>query len=108
VWQAYEDRVKALMADINTHPVAPPQNQTVLQEVDQTVDIARDRLTAMEDITVAAKAFYAKLSNEQKTIADQRLAGTLTQLYSEGGPIREGMPGGFRSPPSASQQPKSQ
>ncbi len=106
VWQAYEDKVNALMADMNTRPVAPPENQTALQKVDQTVDIARDRLTAMEDIAVAAKALYAMLSNEQKTIADQRLAGTLPQFYSEGGPIGGGVPGGFRPRPSAPPQPQ--
>gem|GEM_PF-3677032 len=90
MWQAYEDRVNALMADTNTRLVAPPENQTALQKVDQTVDIARDRLTAMEDIAVAVKALYAMLSNEQNTIADQRLIGTLPQFYSEGGPIRGG------------------
>jgi len=107
-WQAYEDRLRALMADMSTRPAAPPENQTALQKIDRTVDIARDRLTAMEDIAVAAKALYAKLSSEQKTVADKRLAGTLPQFYSEGGPVRGGMPGagGFRPRPSVPPQPQ--
>jgi len=107
LWQAYEDKVRALMTDMNAPPGAPPENQDALQKIDRQVDTARDRLTAMEDIALAAKALYSKLTPEQKTLADQRLAGTLPQLYpagSEGGPFAGRMRGGFRSrPPPQSQ-----
>jgi len=102
LWQGYEDRVKALMTDMNARPTPSPDNQTALQKVDQQVNIVRDRLTAMEDIGIAAKTLYAKLTDEQKAIADQRLAGTLPQPYppgAEGSPPAGGMRGGFRRHP---------
>jgi hypothetical protein len=34
----------------------------VLQRVDRVVDVARDRLTAVEDIAISAKALYAQLA----------------------------------------------
>ena len=105
VWQEYEDRVRALMADMSVRP-ASPENQTALQKVDQAVNTARDRLTAMEDIAVAAKALYAKLDNAQKAVADQRLAGTLPQLSESGSPT-DGVPGRrFRSRGSPPLQPQ--
>jgi len=110
-WQAYEDKVRALMTDINAHPAAPPENQTALQKIDQQVNTARDRLTAMEDIAVAAKSLYAGLNSEQKTVADQRLAGTLPQLYSAdagGAPPMGGMRGGFRQRQRPSAPPQLQ
>ena len=49
---------------------------------------AQNRATAIEDITAAAKALYAMLSPEQKSVADARLANvTLMAIspQSEGG-----------------------
>jgi hypothetical protein len=48
-----------------------------LARIDQTVDVARNRLTALEDIASAAKALYARLTPEQQSLADARLATTL-------------------------------
>jgi hypothetical protein len=44
------------------------------QRLDHLGDIARDRLTAIEDIVDAGKQLYATLSPGQQTVADRRMA----------------------------------
>jgi len=51
---------------------------TLLQRLDRTVDLARNRLTAVEDIALAAKSLYAMLTEEQQKIADPRLANIIS------------------------------
>jgi len=48
------------------------------QRIDRAVDVARDRLTAVEDIALAAKALYANLTPPQREAADPRLANLIT------------------------------
>lgn len=48
-----------------------------LAQIDRTVDLARNRLTALEDIASAAKTLYGALTAEQKKIADSRLASLI-------------------------------
>jgi hypothetical protein len=76
-WGAYVDRLRALESDVARERRHSAQ-MGVLQRIDRTVDVARDRLTAVEDIAVAAKAFYARLTPEQQEIADPRLANLIT------------------------------
>jgi len=75
-WGNYVDRIRALSDD-----VVRERKQTaqlgVVQRIDHAVDIARDRLTAVEDIALAAKALYAKLTPEQRETADPRLANII-------------------------------
>ena len=75
-WQSYADKVKALASDISRgrgrRQLAMQPN--TLQQIDQAVDVARNRLTALEDIASAAKALYAALSPQQRSVADPRLA----------------------------------
>ena len=75
-WDAYARNVEALASD-----VARERNRTkevmqmkVLQRLDHAVDVARNRLTAVEDIAAAAKKLYAGLTPEQQSMADPRLA----------------------------------
>lgn len=57
---------------------APEMRQlTALQRIQRRVDTTRNHLTALEDIESAARALYAQLSAEQKTIADVRLASLI-------------------------------
>lgn len=76
-WQAYADRIRALAGD-----VARERRQAlslgVLQRIDRAVDVARDRLTAVEDIALAAKALYGQLTPPQQEIANPRLANLIT------------------------------
>ena len=88
VWQVYENKVVDLLDDLS-RGVTQPQGGNALKQIDSRVDVVRNRLTAMEDIAEAANKLYASLSDEQKSVADRTLAGTLPALYSgTGGPGR--------------------
>jgi len=80
-WDAYESRVRALAADLKraraAHAKESERQETAPQRIDRLVDIARDRLAALEDIADAANALYAGFTPEQKAIADARLASVV-------------------------------
>jgi len=85
VWNAYAERVDALMADQfgrRTPPPAAAEHENALRQIDRKVDVRRNRLAAMEDVADAAKALYAKLTPEQQAIADRVLPPTVPALYS--------------------------
>ncbi len=86
VWQVYENKVVDLLEDLS-RGANQPQGGNALKQIDSRVDVVRNRLTAMEEIAEAANKLYASLSDEQKTMADRTLAGTLPALYS-GAPAR--------------------
>lgn len=79
LWDAYADKVSALAADISRERgrLRATLQLNSLQRIDQAVDVARNRLTALEEIASAAKALYGRLAPEQQSIADARLATTL-------------------------------
>jgi hypothetical protein len=81
VWQAYENRVVGLLDDLSRGVNQPPGGNA-LKQIDSRIDVVRNRLTAMEDIAEAANKLYVSLSDEQKSMADRMLAGTLPALYS--------------------------
>lgn len=90
-WKAYADKVSALAADISRERgrLRATLQMKALQRIDQSVDVARNRLTALEDIASAAKALYARLTPEQQSLADARLA---TALPTSPGPGSAGAP----------------
>jgi hypothetical protein len=81
-WEAYTGKLRALAGDISRSrsqmPVGPETN--VLQRLDRSVDAARNRLAAMEEVSDAARALFAALAPEQKTAADPRLATLVLSL----------------------------
>lgn len=87
-WDAYAASVGALVGDVARFE-ADPISATSLQRVDRRVDRARDRYTAMENVSDAMRRLYATFSDEQRSIADRMLAGTLPSLY-EGNPFGGG------------------
>jgi periplasmic protein CpxP/Spy len=95
-WQRYADRVKALASDIARERGRSElaEKQTVVQQIDHAVDIARNRLTALEDIAAAAKSLYGTLAPEQQTRADPRLANIVMSLA---GSQQWGQPPGMSS-----------
>ena len=102
LWEAYQASVGGLMADQIKREIYAPSPRSALQQIDGKVDMARNRLAAMEDIAERAAALYRSLDNEQKKIADQRLAGTVPALYA--GPVCQGdagRPGGEGGGPGA-------
>jgi len=76
LWDAYADKVRALALDIARERARAEEisKTPALKRIDHDVDVAQNRLTALEDIQGAAKALYAKLSPEQQRAADPRLA----------------------------------
>jgi hypothetical protein len=85
-WDAYARNVEALASDLarergRTKEVMRMQ---VLQRLDHAVDVARDRLTAVEDIAAAAKKLYAGLTPEQQSVADPRLATAIAAAADSG------------------------
>ncbi len=74
-WLNYRDRVLKLAEDAQrTARSALGGDLPAPQRLDRLSDIARDRLTAIEDIVDAGKQLYATLTPGQQTVADRRLA----------------------------------
>ncbi len=81
LWDAYVEKVSALMADQMKLPPVRAK-QTAMQQIAQKVDTVRNRLTAMEETQEAASKLYGALDENQKKTADQMLPGTVPALYS--------------------------
>jgi hypothetical protein len=91
-WQACEEKIIAYAADIGreqTRGLPGDASLSSLQQIDHTVDIARNRLTALEDIASAAKTLYGTLTAQQKSVIDPRLANIVSSIS---GPARGGTP----------------
>lgn len=93
LWDAYVEKISALMADQMKLPTYRPK-QTATQQIADKVDTVRNRLTAMEEIQEAASRLYGSLDESQRKTADQMLPGTLPALYSGLGSAGGGGPGG--------------
>lgn len=78
-WKGFADKVLALAADLSRERGRIPATLQMnsMQRIDQSVDLARNRLTALEEIALAAKFLYGQLQPGQQAIADARLATTL-------------------------------
>lgn len=83
LWDAYQEKVGALMADqMKLQPYRAAARQNALRQIEQKIDVVRNRLAAMEDIQEAAGRLYMALDDKQKASADQLLARTVPALYS--------------------------
>ena len=96
-WDAYARNLEALASDVARERSRTKEvmQMKVLQRLDHIVDVARNRLTAVEDITAAAKKLYAGLTPEQQSIADPRLATAIAAAAASGSAspgIRPGTP----------------
>jgi hypothetical protein len=89
-WQSFADKVRAYAGDLARERTRLTVSSSALglQHIDHAVDIARNRLTALEEISAAAKALYASLSPEQKTLADTRIVSIVAPR-----PFTAGAPG---------------
>jgi hypothetical protein len=80
-WLAYRERVLKMAEDAQrTARTALGGEMAAPKRLDQLADIARDRLTAIEDIGDAGKHLYAMLTPAQKLVADRRMAAPLMAL----------------------------
>lgn len=82
VWDVYQGRVSTLMSDLLRPAGTTIGSSNALQQIGTTVDVARDRLTALEDMADAATVLYASLDQRQRVVADRRLALTVPTRYS--------------------------
>src|SRR3954471_17052322 len=82
LWEAYLGKVRALGNDVVRERTQQPSGRTVTQQIDRIVDVARNRLAALEDIAQAGKDLYAKLTSDQQPLANPRLANLMTMPLS--------------------------
>jgi hypothetical protein len=80
-WLAYRERVLKMAEDAQrTARAALGGEMAAPKRLDQLADVARDRLTAIEDIVDAGKNLYAILTPAQKLVADRRMAAPVMAL----------------------------
>jgi hypothetical protein len=90
-WQSYADKVMALAVDAARERERGPlggASMSSVQQLDRAVDVARNRMTALEEIALAAKSLYGVLSAQQKTVADPRMA-TIVSAITDARPAPE-------------------
>lgn len=88
LFDAYQDRVVALLEDMSRGVPPASVGESALKQLDRRVDLLRNRLAAFEDVSDAARRLYAALTPEQKETADRVLLGTLPALYLQTSPFR--------------------
>lgn len=83
LWTVYADRVQKLAGDVarDRDKLRFPKG-TAEEQFDFVADRARDRLTAIEDISDAGKQLYASLSPAQRDVADRRLVRLTVPLVT--------------------------
>jgi hypothetical protein len=105
-WEPFAGRVHAVAEDI-ARERAPAQSlaqPNAMQQMNRAVDRVRNRLTALEDVSTAAKALYEILGPEQKMLVDARfpsiiplIAGgaqaSAPPLQDRAGPAADGVSG---------------
>ena len=80
-WLIYRDRVLSLAGDLQRMArSALGGDMPAPKRLNGLADIARDRLTAIEDIVDAGKNLYAILSPAQQSVADRRMAVPVMSL----------------------------
>jgi len=78
LWTGFESRVDAYVGlYYRERPVQPSLDLAATQQLAQWLGQQQNRLAALEDVEVAAKALYASLDPEQQQVANQFLLGTI-------------------------------
>jgi len=81
-WDRYAQSVLRLLDDITRlDDTTLPANTTAPQRLARVADVARNRLTATEDVVDAALALYKDLNATQRLVADQRLAEVAMPMF---------------------------
>ncbi|MFY9317776.1 MAG: hypothetical protein WAO95_19730, partial [Burkholderiales bacterium] len=87
LYDTYQERVVALLDDMNRGVPPPLAGENAPKQIDRRVDLLRNRLAAFEDVSDTARRLYAALTPEQKETADRVLLGTLPALYMQTSPF---------------------
>ena len=84
-WNPYAEGIRALQKDIarDRAPRASDAQLDLAKRLDRAADVARDRLTAVEDIVDSAKGLLKTLTPEQRSMADPRLANLIVMSFGE-------------------------
>lgn len=78
LWAGFESRVDAYVGLFyREKPVQPDLDVAATQQLTQWLGQQQNRLAALEEVEVAAKALYASLDPAQQQVANQFLLGTL-------------------------------
>ena len=78
-WQAFAEKVLAYARDLSHErvlagiPVSAGTSIGGLQHIEQTTDLARHRVSELEEIRTAANPLYKTFSPDQRQIADRRI-----------------------------------
>jgi hypothetical protein len=78
-WQAFAEKVLAYARDLSHErvlagiPVSAGTSIGGLQHIEQTTDLARHRVSELEEIRTAANSLYKTFSPDQRQIADRRI-----------------------------------
>jgi hypothetical protein len=85
IWARYADSVSAAAKDVARDRDGGELREKVpvLVRLDRIVEASRNRFTALEDMTVAARALYDTLTPRQRELCDPQLA-TIAALLFEG------------------------
>jgi hypothetical protein len=85
IWARYADSVGAAAKDVARDRDAGElrEKMPVLARLDRIVEASRNRFTALEDMSAAARALYDALTPRQRELCDPQLA-TIAALLFEG------------------------
>jgi protein CpxP len=101
-WQAYRDAVMTMAEDaVRAQRQFATGDLTAPQRLDRLLDVARNRLAAMEDIADSGKRLYSALTPAQQQVADRRLAVAVTPVVGvepAPGSVRPQVPRGVAEP----------
>ena len=99
LWDNYMAKLNALISDQSDPDKNLPTLDSAPRQIQRKLDIARDRYTAVEDVSEAAIKLYQTLNDEQKRIADKTLPLVVPSLYAS---IGDNPPGGKTQSPQDS------
>ena len=84
-WAAYENYVAAYNSVYyRQKPVVPAPDDVAPRQISRLVDNLQNRLAALEDVELAAKALYASLDTDQQKVANEMLIATVPTFTSLG------------------------
>jgi len=76
-WRPYADKVTKLADDVSRSRADARSRASAsgnaVQHLEEIASVSGIRATAVDDIVVAARAFYSTLNSDQKAIADRRM-----------------------------------
>jgi hypothetical protein len=82
-WSVFENKVDAYTSGYyRQKPVVPAPEDAAPHQVGRLVDNLQNRLAALEEVELAARALYANLIPDQQKIANQMLISTIPTFTS--------------------------